>query len=261
MMNFILSIALIAAGLLVLGGLYIYAWSVPTLPIFAPAILRGPATWGRIALTFDDGPAPPFTEQILDILRARGVKATFFVCGKNVERYPHIVRRIKAEGHSLGNHTHSHPFLYLRSRRFMANEIDRTQEALQRVTGERPSIFRPPYGARWLGLVSVLRKRGLHLVNWSDTGYDWKYDTESIVNETVKRLQPGSIILLHDGLERPNQRPIDQSATVRALPAIIDAASDAGLSFVTVSELLNEFWKNEPALAEMDQRCTTWFWP
>jgi peptidoglycan/xylan/chitin deacetylase (PgdA/CDA1 family) len=207
--------------------------------IFAPAIVRGPSAGRRIALTFDDGPVEPFTEQILDVLRARKVKATFFVCGKNVERYPNIVLKIKAEGHSLGNHTYSHPFLYLRSRRFMADEIDRTQEVLRKVTGECPAIFRPPYGVRWLGLISVLRERGLQLVNWSDTGYDWKYNAEEIVRSTLERLKPGAIILLHDGLETPRPRPVDQSDTVRALPAIIDAASAAGFSFVTVSELLS----------------------
>jgi peptidoglycan-N-acetylglucosamine deacetylase len=239
MMNLISSVALVAAGLVVLGGLYIYAWSAPALQVFAPAILRGPAAGRRIALTFDDGPASVFSEQILDILHDRKVKATFFVCGKNVERYSNIVRRIRAEGHALGNHTYSHSFLYFRSRRFMADEIDRTQEALQKVTGERPSIFRPPYGARWLGLVSVLRKRGLRLVNWSDTGYDWKCGTDEIVQQTLKRLKPGAIILLHDGLETRSARPVDQSATVRALPAIIDAASEAGLTFVTVKDLLD----------------------
>jgi peptidoglycan-N-acetylglucosamine deacetylase len=247
MMNLILSIALVAAGLVVLGGLYIYAWSAPALRLFAPAILRGPAAGRRIALTFDDGPASVFTEQILDILYDRNVKATFFVCGKNVERYPHIVRRIRAEGHALGNHTYSHPFLYFRSRRFMADEIDRTQEALQKVTGEHSSIFRPPYGARWLGLVSVLRKRGLRLVNWSDTGYDWNCGADEIV-QTLKRSKPGSIILLHDGLETRSGRPIDQSATVLALPAIIDAASEAGLTFVTVNELLDEALKEPTAV-------------
>jgi peptidoglycan-N-acetylglucosamine deacetylase len=242
MMSLILSIALVAAGLAVLGSLYIYAWSAPTLQVFAPAIVRGPAEGQRIALTFDDGPASVFTEQILDSLRARKVKATFFVCGKNVERYPNIVCRIRAEGHALGNHTYSHSFLYFRSRRFMADEIDRTQEVLQKVTGERPSVFRPPYGARWLGLVSVLRRRGLRLVNWSDTGYDWKCgtDEDEIVRQTLKKLKPGSIILLHDGLETRSARPIDQSRTVRALPAIIDAASEAGLVFVTVNDLLDE---------------------
>jgi peptidoglycan/xylan/chitin deacetylase (PgdA/CDA1 family) len=122
----------------------------------------------------------------------------------------------------------------------MADEVDRTQEVLHKITGERPAIFRPPYGVRWLRLGSVLRERGLRLVNWSDTGYDWKYDTDRIVRSTLKRLKPGSIILLHDGLETPRPRRVDQSATVRALPAIIDGASEAGFSFVTVTDLLSE---------------------
>lgn len=228
----------IAVCLLVLGGLYVYAWSIPTLQLFGPAILRGPTDDRRIALTFDDGPAERFTEQILDILRERNVKATFFLCGEHVDRYPEIVRRIHAEGHTLGNHTYSHPFLYFRSRAFLASEINRTQEAIEKVVGYRPRFFRPPYGARWLGLYSVLGKRNLRLVNWSDTGYDWKLDAEGIVRETLKTLGPGSIILLHDGLRGFRPREIDQSATVHALPAIIDGAQKAGLRFAPLNEFL-----------------------
>ncbi|MBZ5566079.1 MAG: polysaccharide deacetylase family protein [Acidobacteriia bacterium] len=176
----------IAVCLLVLGGLYVYAWSIPTLQLFGPAILRGPTDDRRIALTFDDGPAERFTEQILDILRERNVKATFFLCGEHVDRYPEIVRRIHAEGHTLGNHTYSHPFLYFRSRAFLASEINRTQEAIEKVVGYRPRFFRPPYGARWLGLYSVLGKRNLRLVNWSDTGYDWKLDAEVLTYSRAK---------------------------------------------------------------------------
>ncbi len=228
----------IAVGVLVLGGLYLYAWSIPTLQLFGPAILRGPTDERRIALTFDDGPAERFTEEILDILRERNVKATFFVCGEHVDRYPEIVRRIHAEGHTLGNHTYSHPFLYFHTRRFFAQEIDRAQEAIEKAVGARPRFFRPPYGARWLGLYSVLGQRNLRLVNWSDTGYDWKLDAEGIVRETLKTLGPGSIILLHDGLRSFRPREIDQSATVRALPAIIDGARKAGLQFAPLSEFL-----------------------
>lgn len=228
----------IAAGLAALAGLYVYAWSIPTLQLFGPAILRGPAGDGRIALTFDDGPASPFTEQILDILRERNVKATFFVCGEHVNRYPEIVRRIHAEGHTLGNHTYSHPFLYFHRPSFFAREIDRTQEAVGKAVGIRPKFFRPPYGARWLGLYGVLEKRKLRLVNWSDTGYDWKLDTEGIVRETLKTLAPGSIILLHDGLRGFRPREVDQSATVRALPAIIEGAHKAGLRFAPLDEFL-----------------------
>ncbi len=228
----------IAVGVLVLGALYLYAWSIPTLQLFGPAILRGPTEDRRIALTFDDGPAERFTEEILDILRERNVKATFFVCGEHVDRYPEIVRRIHAEGHTLGNHTYSHPFLYFHRRAFLAREIDRTQEAIEKVVAYRPRFFRPPYGARWLGLYSVLSQRNLRLVNWSDTGYDWKLDADGIVREALKTLGPGSIILLHDGLRSFRPREIDQSATVRALPAIIDGARKAGLQFAPLSEFL-----------------------
>jgi len=227
---------LVTLSVVALISVYCYALSIPTLPLFGPTVLRGPAEGRRIALTFDDGPAAIFTEQILDILHQRNVKATFFLCGKNVERYPDTARRIWAEGHAVGNHTYSHPFLYFKSRSFMGAEIDRAQDAIEKATGFRPSIFRPPYGGRWPGIYSVLRRRRMTLVNWSDTGYDWKYGTKRIVSETLKHLKAGAIILLHDGMEAP--RAIDQSATVKALPQIIDAARAVGFSFVTVSEFL-----------------------
>jgi peptidoglycan/xylan/chitin deacetylase (PgdA/CDA1 family) len=224
--------------LVALAGLYVYAWSEPTWQTFGPALVRGPAAGRRVALTFDDGPASPFTEQILDILRQRQVTATFFVCGQNVERFPEILRRIQAEGHEIGNHAYSHPFFYFRSRAFMAAEIDRTQQAIEGVTGRRPTLFRPPFGVRWRGMYAVLRARGLRLVTWSDTGYDWKYGTERIVGKTLEGLGPGSIILLHDGRRTYLPGAVDQSSTVRALPAIIDGAFRAGLTFVPVSDFL-----------------------
>jgi len=219
-------------------GLYVYAWIIPTLQLFGPAILRGPANGNRIALTFDDGPCAGYTEQILDILRHREVKATFFVCGQNVERSPEILRRVQAEGHTIGNHGYSHPFPFFRSRHFFAREIDLTQEAIAKVTGKRPKFFRPPFGARWLGLQPVLKARGLSLVNWSDTGYDWKLDTPGIVRETLKALGPGSIILLHDGGRVYPPQRVDRSPTVKALPAILEGAAKAGFTFVSLDELL-----------------------
>jgi peptidoglycan/xylan/chitin deacetylase (PgdA/CDA1 family) len=231
-------ILICAMCLIGLFGLYVYAWSIPTLQLFAPAILRGPADGKRIALTFDDGPCSGYTEQILDILRHHDVKATFFVCGQNVECCPETLRRVRAEGHAIGNHGYSHPFPYFRSRAFFAREIDFTQEAIEKVTGERAKFFRPPFGARWLGLHPVLKQRGLRLVNWSDTGYDWKLDAEGIVRETLRALGPGSIILLHDGRNTHPPERVDRSATVKALPAIIDGAVKAGFTFVNLEELL-----------------------
>jgi len=221
-----------------LFGLYVYAWSIPTLQLFTPAILRGPADGNRIALTFDDGPCAGYTEPILDILRQRGVTATFFVCGRNVERSPQLLRRIQAEGHTVGNHGYSHPFPFFHSRRYFARQVDRTQEAIEKVTGKRPRFFRPPFGARWLGLQPVLQARGLKLVNWSDTGYDWRLDREGIVRETLKTLGPGSIVLLHDGGRDYAPERVDRSATVEALPAILDGAEKAGFTFVSLEKLL-----------------------
>jgi peptidoglycan/xylan/chitin deacetylase (PgdA/CDA1 family) len=219
-------------------GLYVYAWSIPTLQLFGPALLHGPRAGNRVALTFDDGPCATYTGQILDILRRHKVKATFFVCGQNVERSPELLQRVQAEGHTIGNHGYSHPYPYFRSRAFFAREIDLTQEAIEKVTGERPKFFRPPFGARWLGLHPVLKQRGLRLVNWSDTGYDWKLNAEGIVRETLKTLGPGSIILLHDGRNVCPPETVDRSSTVKALPAILEGAMQAGFTFVTLDELL-----------------------
>jgi len=237
MMGIVLTMLGLVAALAVLVGLYVYAWSVPTWQLFGPALLRGPVQDGRVALTFDDGPSSPYTEQILDILRERKVTATFFLCGKNVERYPEIARRIVAEGHTVGNHTYSHPFPYFRRRSFIAAEVDRAQDVIEQITGQRPRIFRPPFGARWLGMYSVLCERGLPLTNWSDTGYDWLQGVD-IAGETLKHLGPGSIILLHDGQRVYPPPRVDQSRTVSALPAIIDAVHQAGLNFVSVADFL-----------------------
>jgi peptidoglycan/xylan/chitin deacetylase (PgdA/CDA1 family) len=228
------------AGVVAAGGALLwYACSVPSSQIFGPALVRGPSEGHRVALTFDDGPARPFTEQILEILHARGIPATFFVSGQNAERYPEIVCRIHAEGHTLGNHTYSHPFLYLQSRKRIAEEIDRTQAVIEKLTGYRPTLFRPPYGARWFGLYPVLRERGMRVVQWSDTGYDWENGVDAIVSATLQHLRPGSVILLHDGCEvRKSGGEADRSDTVEALPAILDGALRDGLTFVSVQDFL-----------------------
>ncbi len=244
----------------VLGFLLWYVCSWPRSQVLGPALVRGPAGSKKIALTFDDGPLPPYTQQILDILRSRKAKATFFVCGKDAERYPEILRRICREGHTIGNHTWSHPYLYFMNRAKCAEEIGRTQTVIEQATGVTPSFFRPPYGARWFGLYPVLRERGLHLVQWSASGDDWKLGAKAIVSSVRSGLRPGAIILLHDGRQKPggylqgllnrNFRPsdvqsqqptlrqaeADASETVKALPAIIEAAREMGYEFVSVED-------------------------
>lgn len=230
------ALAPIAAG----GALIYYACSVPTSQVLGKALVRGPAAGREVVLTFDDGPAEPFTGQILDILRRHRVPATFFCCGKNVARLPDVVRRAQSEGHTIGNHTWSHPLLYFKSRRRIEDEIDRTQEAIERVTGQAPAVFRPPYGVRWLGLFPALRGRGLTDVQWSDTGYDWKarHDGAAIARLTLGKLRPGAVILLHDGREPREPGDVDASTTVAALPAIIEGAQHAGLEFARIESFL-----------------------
>jgi peptidoglycan-N-acetylglucosamine deacetylase len=223
---------------IILGFVFWYACALPSTQVLGPALIERPDLGRRVVLTFDDGPSESSTEKILDILRDNKVPATFFVCGKNVERLPDIVRRALAEGHTIGNHTYSHLFLYFRRRATIAAEIDRTQEVLERVTGQRSKLFRPPYGGRWFGLYPVLREREMTLVLWSDAGYDWKNDTDGIVRNTLAGLKPGSVILLHDGLEKNPPDKINQSRTVRALPQIIDGVREAGFTFVPIQEFL-----------------------
>ena len=234
-------VAASAIGPLAVGGscLY-YACSWPTSQVFGRALVRGPASGRSVALTFDDGPAQPFTNQILDILREYRAPATFFCCGKNIERFPHVARRIQDEGHTLGNHTYSHPLLYLKSRRLIEAEIDRTQGAIERVTGRAPAVFRPPYGVRWFGLFPALGRRGLTDVQWSDTGYDWitRNGPAQIARKALAKLRGGSVILLHDGREPRAPNEVDASKTVAALPAILEGARAAGFDFVSVERFL-----------------------
>lgn len=224
-----------AVVLAVAIGALAYGLSNPGATLLGPALVRGPETSRRVMLTFDDGPSEPYTAQILDILRDSHVKATFFICGASAERYPDLVRRIRAEGHEIGNHTYSHPYLCLKTRACIAGEIDRTQDILEKITGHRPSLFRPPFGVRWFPLWGVLRERSLTMVLWSVRGYDGRLDARGITKLTLEQLHPGAIIVLHDGFEAKSAVEINRSATVRALPAIIEGAKKAGYIFSPIA--------------------------
>jgi len=207
-------------------GVLAYGLGAPEATLLGPAVIRaaGPR---EVALTFDDGPSP-YTAQVLDVLKRERVKATFFLCGANAERYPELVRRIRAEGHAIGNHTYSHPWLYLKSEAVLAAEIDRAQDALERTSGARPTLFRPPFGVRWFPLWPLLRERGLTMVMWNDRAVDGGRGAAGLAESAIAGLKPGAIVLLHDGFETRASAEVDRSATVKALPAIIRAARAAG---------------------------------
>lgn len=229
-MNPRLRIALpLVLSALALAGVLGYGLAAPRSTLLGPAmsLAEDPA---EVMLTFDDGPSA-YTAQVLDILRAHDIKATFFLCGENAARYPELVRRIRDEGHVIGNHTWSHRYLYLADRATVAGEIDRTQDVLEKITGTRPVWFRPPFGVRAFSLDGVLRERGMKMMLWSDRAHDGDLSPDGIVAKTLAQLEPGAIVLLHDGYEAYEPSMVDRSATVAALPGIIAGARAAGYRF------------------------------
>ncbi|GBC98430.1 Peptidoglycan-N-acetylglucosamine deacetylase [bacterium HR17] len=188
-----------------------------------------------VALTFDDGPHPIFTPQILDILKGYGVRATFFLIGERAERYPELARRIVAEGHEIGNHTYSHPAdLPRRDWEAIRQEIAKGAEAIERVTGVRPKLFRPPRGYLNYRVHTAAQLEGLTVVLWTVSADHHDAPTpEAMAQRVLKAVHPGAIILMHDG-----RVPI-RWKDVKALPLILDRLRRCGYRFVTVSELLS----------------------
>lgn len=190
-----------------------------------------------VALTFDDGPYPPYTGQILDILKEYHVPATFFVLGQNVEKFPDLARRIVAEGHQIGNHTYNHIDLLKADRQTIADQIDKTNKLIAATTGQTPRVVRPPHGFRDSVVIDVMAERGLKVVEWSVVSRDWTNPgADVIVSRTLSRVKNGSIILLHDGDGVAQAASREQ--TVEATRRIIKELLAQGYKLVTVDEIL-----------------------
>jgi peptidoglycan/xylan/chitin deacetylase (PgdA/CDA1 family) len=196
------------------------------------AIEHGPRAGAEVALTFDDGPNPPYTDRVLDVLERYGVPATFFCVGMNALAYPELLVRMRGQGHELGNHTWSHPFLQELTAAELSEQLRRAGESIAAAAGgEAPGLFRPPYGSRTPAVLDRLARSGSTTVLWDNAPDDWKMPgAHTIADRVLARLAPGSIVLLHDGGG-------DRGQTVAALPAIIEDAQAAGLRFTTVSAL------------------------
>ncbi len=201
----------------------------------------GRTTWhGRtdtqsVALTFDDGPASD-TEGVLAFLAAHRLRATFFMVGQHVERCPDLARRIVAEGHEIGNHSYSHPIYLYCTPRETYRQLARTQEVIARVTGVMPSWVRPPCGVRTPAYFDATRELGLRTVQWTVAGFDWQRRTAAdIARQILRRVTAGAIVLLHDGATAGTG---DRSATVAALPELLDGLCHRGLAVSALSELI-----------------------
>ena len=191
-----------------------------------------------MALTFDDGPTPGGTDRVLDILRELKVSATFFVIGRNVQRWPDLLRRMDAEGHGIGNHTfdHSHWGVFGHAR-WWADQIQRTDDAIEKVIGRRTAMFRPPVGHKTPYTMMAARRTGHALVTWNMRSYDGLASAtpQKIIDRLLPRCRAGDIVILHDGVE-PN-RLRDPSVTVEAVKPLIRGLRERGLEPVGVEQL------------------------
>ena len=185
----------------------------------------------RVALTFDDGPHPRKTDEILDVLYEYGVKATFFVIGKNAENYPDAVIREAAEGHEIGNHTYSHK--RLTDCTDIKDEISKTSDIIFSLTGRRPTLMRPPEGAYRKENVTVVKNCGCDMVLWTIDTRDWaKASVNDIFENVKKNVRDGSIILFHDYTS-------EGAHTIEALKLLVPYLIEEGYEIVTASELMN----------------------
>lgn len=192
-----------------------------------------------VALTFDDGPYPPYTNQLLDILREEEVLGTFFLIGTNAERHPEIVQRIVYEGHQIGNHTYSHGDLLKAERKIIDQEITKTNELLTQITGQKIEIIRPPHGFRDGAVMDIIEAMKLKAVGWSVMSRDWTNPgVDIIVNRTMENVRNGSIILLHDGdgIEAEKSR----IESIESARHIIRQLKNKGYKFVTVNDILTK---------------------
>ncbi len=187
-----------------------------------------------IAMTFDDGPDPVKTALILDVLKEYEAKATFFVIGKNAEKYPDVVRREAEEGHEVANHTYTHLMRQPPQVDKLIREVKRSQAVLTGITGIKPVLFRPPGGIYNERMLQAMKQEGMMTILWSwhqDTR-DWaRPGTSAIVNKVMRNVRSGDIILFHDRVEHSMQ-------TIEALKQILPSLKKQGYRFVTVSELI-----------------------
>lgn len=185
-----------------------------------------------VAITFDDGPDADRTPEVLTILRQYNVKAAFFLVGSKIEKNPELVAHILSEGHCIGNHTYTHsPLFPLKSRKKVTEEIADTQTAIEKTTGYRPLLFRPPFGVTNPIIGKVIRKTGLYTIGWSIRSLDTvkSRSRQAICNHIKRKLHNGAVILLHD-------RCPDAAELTRLT---IESILAAGYKIITISELFN----------------------
>jgi peptidoglycan/xylan/chitin deacetylase (PgdA/CDA1 family) len=192
--------------------LIVYPAIRPNCRWFGPVVTRFRTQRKAVWLTIDDGPHPEDTPQLLKLLKQHNARATFFVIGRQVEKHPELARAILRDGHTLANHSQTHPVLLFWSflTTALTRQLDQCTQALRAATGESPRWFRAPAGMANLFLHFLLRDRAMKLIGWSARGFDGLlHDTDAMAGRICQSIQPGAIILLHEGRRDRQGRPVN----------------------------------------------------
>ena len=188
-----------------------------------------------IALTFDDGPYPPYTDRLLDVLKEKKTHVTFFLVAEQAQKYPELVKRMVAEGHTVGLHAFRHRDFLKLAEEEKQQELSLGKKTLQEITGKEPLYWRPPHGFRDTSVMELARQEGLTVVNWSMTPRDWTgIDKQEIYDRVMNKTEDGAIVLLHDG-DSPYYQASRQ-ATVEAVALLIDSLREKGYHLVSLEE-------------------------
>jgi peptidoglycan/xylan/chitin deacetylase (PgdA/CDA1 family) len=186
----------------------------------------------KIALTFDDGPHPRYTSQILDLLDSYGIKATFFVVGVNAENYPNALSEVIKRGHEIGNHTYTHPHVSCLNTDTLTAEVENCESMIYGLTDYKTKLFRPPEGMIDTDVREVLRSLDYKVIMWDIDTRDWAHESpEKIAENVISNISSGDIILMHDYIAY-------ESPTVEALNLFVPVLLEKGYKFVVISELI-----------------------
>ena len=224
-------------AVLVAGVTFWVGANSPTVTWFGKQVAHGPRDVREVAITFDDGPDDPYTLRIARILDQHDAKGTFFMVGKALDRRPDIARALRDDGHLLGNHSYHHDSWRWLDPRYP--ELERTQQAFRRQLGVCPTFFRAPHGQHTPFLAHVVGDHGMTMVGWEVSAGDWKTkDARLVAQRVLDDVEPGSVILLHDGLD--GSVTADRSVLVRAVPLILDGLERRHLKPVRLDAMLGE---------------------
>jgi len=214
---------------------------------FRPKLFHGNKHEKLLALTFDDGPRPQYTPRLLKVLEKLDVQATFFVVGKMANKYPNLVKKIRAAGHVVANHSYSHPTLSRLSIEDIKTELVANNMLIEKITGKKPIFFRPPGGQVNADVIKAAEECGLITVFWTNDPGDYAQPgTKVLLDKTLEHIGPGGIIVFHDGPEE----------TLDILPALVSICRDNGYHFVTMNEMLESL--PEPKIpTKLTARSTT----